>query len=160
MYIVLVLSAIGSGSNFLSNLFSGLFYGPLHAIYDSGEWRSMLPLLSKMSGQTDSSIFEAAMEQSMSVPRVVYLLWTLLYGMSLAGIILMFRRHKNGLHFYAIAQLLVLVVTLLFLGKAHLIVGEIMMTLLFIFYYWTTFRQLERLRPADEEPSGEEESEE
>ncbi|MCF0211529.1 MAG: hypothetical protein HUK17_01335 [Bacteroidales bacterium] len=157
--IMLIISIVGSGYALFSNLSMGLLYRPMQAIYESGEWKNMIPLMSQLFSVDDVSLLEASMEQTMAVPRVVYLLWGLLYGMSLAGVIMMLRVNRNGFHFYAIAQLLVLIVTILFLGKSHLNVGDIMLTILFIFYYFTTFRRLDALRPtpdtdtADSDPS-------
>lgn len=145
LFIILTLSCIGSGFSFLTNLITGLTYPVYKAMYESGD---LLEMMMRFSGEQDGSIFEAALEQSMAVPRVVYLLHALLYAMSLAGVIMMYRLHKNGCHLYAIAQLLVLIVTLLFLGKGHLIIGDVMMALLFIVYYFVTFRRIGQLQEA------------
>ena len=147
---ILILSLIGSAYSFISDLVTGLVYPAWRSLYESGEWKSMLPMLAKMTGQEDLNLFETAMEQAMAVPRTVYLLWALLYAMSLAGVIMMLRLRRNGFHLYAIAQLLVLIVTILFLGKAQQMLGDIMMTILFIVYYFFTFRRLEQFKPAEE----------
>lgn len=145
LFIVLTLSCIGSAFSLLSNLISGLFYPIYKAMFESGD---LLEMLMKFSGETDSSLFEAALEQYMAVPRIVYLLHALLFAMSLAGVIMMYKLRKNGAHLYAVAQLLAIIVTLLFLGRAGLNVGDLMMTLLFIIYYLVTFRRIGQLREA------------
>ena len=147
LFIVLTLSCIGSGFSFLSNLFFGLTYPVYHTLYESGD---LLEMMMRITGEQDSSIFEAPLERTMSVPRAVYLLHALLYAMSLAGVIMMYKLRKNGCHLYAVSQLLAIIVTLLFLGKGGLNTGDIMMTLIFILYYFVTFRRIGQLQEAME----------
>lgn len=148
---ILVLSLIGSGFQLLSNFFTALLYPAFKTAFESGEWQKMLPLMSQLSGSSDTTPFEYAMEQMMNVPQAVYFLWVLLYAMSLAGVIMMWRLRRNGLHLYAIAQLLILIVTLLFMGKSHLPVGDVMMTILFIVVYFVNLRRIEQLKPQEQE---------
>jgi len=149
---ILVLSIIGSGFQLLSNFFTALLYPAFKVAYENGDWQQMLPLLAQLSGSSDTTPFEYTMEQMINVPRVVYFLWALLYAMSLAGVIMMWRLRKNGLHLYAIAQLLILIVTLLFMGKSHLPLGDIMMTILFIVVYFINLRRIFQLKPQEVEP--------
>jgi hypothetical protein len=81
-------------------------------------------------------------EQLFETPRSFFLCSALLYGLSLAGVILMWNLRKSGFHLYTLAQLLILLVTLLFLGRERVPLGDIMFTLLFITYYYVALRNL------------------
>lgn len=81
-------------------------------------------------------------EQFFETPRSFFLCSALLYALSLTGDILMWNLRKIGFHLYTLAQLLVMLVTLLFLGRERLPLGDIMFTLLFITYYYIAFRNL------------------
>ena len=54
----------------------------------------------------------------------------------------MWNLRRIGFHLYTLSQLLVLVVTVLFLGKEHLLLGDVMFTLLFVIYYYFSLRRL------------------
>lgn len=82
------------------------------------------------------------LEQFFETPRSFFLCSALLYALSLTGVILMWNLRKIGFHLYTLAQLLVMLVTLLFLGRERLPLGDIMFTLLFITYYYIAFRNL------------------
>ena len=127
--IVLVLSIIGSGFSLLSYLMWGLTLPSMQALYQSGEV--------SLPGE-----FTVALEQMLYTPRSYYLCSTLLYAVSLAGVILMWNFKKSGFHLYTLAQLLLLVITVLFLGKEQLHLGNVMMTILFVVYYFIALRRL------------------
>lgn len=81
-------------------------------------------------------------EQFFETPRSFFLCSALLFALSLTGVILMWNLRKSGFHFYTLAQLLILLVTLLFLGRERVPLGDIMFTLLFITYYYIALRNL------------------
>ena len=82
------------------------------------------------------------LEQFFETPRSFFLCSALLYALSLTGVILMWNLRKIGFHLYTLAQLLVMLVTLLFLGRERLPLGDIMFTLLFVIYYYLALRNL------------------
>ena len=127
--IILVLSIIGSGMYALAYLMWGLMLPTIQGQYASGA----LQLPDEMT---------VAYEDMIYTPRSFYLCGTLLYVMSLVGVILMWNLRKSGFHLYTLAQLLVLVITVLFLGKEHLAIGNVMLTLLFVTYYFIALRRL------------------
>lgn len=127
--IILVLSIIGSGTLFISYLMTGLLLPSLKATYLSGS----MPFPAEMT---------VYLEQFFETPRSFFLCSALLYALSLTGVILMWNLRKIGFHLYTLAQLLVMLVTLLFLGRERLPLGDIMFTLLFITYYYIAFRNL------------------
>lgn len=127
--IILVLSIIGSGFYCLSYVMWGLMLPSMQAIYQTGEL--------KVPGE-----MVVTFEQMLFTPRSFYLCGALLYAASLAGVIMMWKLKKTGFHLYTLAQLLVMVVTVLFLGKEQLHLGNLMMTLLFVTYYFVALRRL------------------
>ena len=127
--IILVLNIIGSGAYCLSYLMWGLMLPSMQAMYQTGEFQ--------LPGE-----LTVAFEQMLFTPRSFYLCNTLLYAASLAGVIMMWKLRKTGFHLYTIALMLVLVVTVLFLGKEQLHLGNLMMTLLFVTYYFIALRRI------------------
>lgn len=135
--IVLVLSMIGSGFMLLNYMLYGLMLPSMRTLYYSGSI-------------TFPGEFTTYIESILDTPRSFFLCCTLLYAMSLAGVIIMWKLRKSGFHLYAMAQLLILLVTLLFLGRDHLSLGDIMLTILFIAYYYIAFRALARYAPEED----------
>ena len=82
------------------------------------------------------------MERMMEVPRLFYAGCSLLYALSLTGVILMWNLRPSGFHCYTLAQLLLLVVPVLFLGREYLGLGDCMMTILFVGTYYLMLRGL------------------
>ena len=127
--IVLVLSIIGSGLNFLSSLIWGVTLPTMQQMFNSG-------------AITMPDSMTVAIEEFLNTPRSFFLWSALLYAVSLAGVILMWRLQKIGFHLYTLAQLFVLLITVLFLGKERLPLGDVMFTLLFVTYYYFALRRL------------------
>ena len=127
--IILVLSFIGSGFSLLNYLLTGTIMPLAKTMYESGS----------MTFPSEMTVFA---EEMFETPRSFFFCSALLYAMSLAGAILMWNLRKSGFHMYTLAQLLILLVTLLFLGKERVPLGNIMFTLLFIIYYYIALRNL------------------
>ena len=127
--IILVLSIIGSGFSCLSYLVTGISMPMFKTRLDS--WRMVLP-----------AEMDVMVEQWMQTPRSFFLVSALLYALSLTGVILMWNLRKSGFHLYTLAQLLILLITVLFLGKEMLGLGNVMFTLLFVVYYYAALRNL------------------
>ena len=127
--IILTLSIIGSGLYFISYLMTGMALPALKAMYQSGS----------ITFPPETTVL---VEQFFETPRSFFLCSALLYAASLTGVILMWNLRKSGFHLYTLAQLLVMLVTLLFLGRERLPLGDIMFTLLFIVYYYIALRNL------------------
>lgn len=130
--IVLVLSFIGSGWMCLSNLMLGIFFPTMKAM--------MEPVLEQMPDE-----FQLAYEMLFAAPQIYYIICGLLFALSFVGAILMWQLKKNGWHCYTLAQLLILAMPVLFIGKSRLGLGDVMMTLLFVGYYFFTLRNIEKL---------------
>lgn len=127
--VVLVLSIIGSGANGLSSLFLAATLPALQQLFSSGE--VALP-------QEMMHVYDVLL----SSPRLYYVCLALLSMASLAGVIMMWNLRKNGVHLYTLAQLLMLIVPVLFLGKSFVAIGDIMLTVLFVGFYVITFRRI------------------
>ena len=132
--IVLVLSMIGSGCSFLLYLMLGVLP------------ESFKVQMLQQVQQTMPTMYDAY-DMFFKLPTVYCLLSALLYALSFIGTILMWNLRKSGFHCYTLAQILVLIVTVLFLGKAYLALGNIMITALFIAYYFLHLRQLGAFSP-------------
>ncbi|MBQ1409486.1 MAG: hypothetical protein IIY87_07000 [Bacteroidales bacterium] len=135
--IVLVLSFIGSGMSFFSYLMMSIALPAFQTYYNAGT-------------MTFPGEMTVLVEQLLETPRLFYLCSALLYAMSLGGLALMWNIRKNGFHLYTLAQLLLLLVTVLFLGRERLALGDVMLTLLFIVYYFMAMRQLDALKQHQE----------
>ena len=154
--IVLVLTFIGSGVSALSFLSTGI----------------MLPLMQEMrdNGMVDfSGVMAEAYDMFLAMPQSYYLVGAVLYALSLTGALMMWDLRKNGFHFYTIAQLLLIVSALVFVGRMGVQVGDVMLTVLFVAYYYIALRGLGLMGnsqqntddtfPADEESSSSRDSE-
>ena len=92
-------------------------------------------------------------ERAAAIPRMFYAAMAILGLLSIAGCILMWNLRRSGLHFYAIAQLLMIVLPLLFLGKGYLGLGDIMFTALFLLVYYIQLRKYGAFDLTEEESS-------
>lgn len=144
---VLVLSFIGSGFSFLSNLFQGVFYKQINAMIESDEF-------------SFPDYFEDVLELWVQIPRINYLLCAVLFALSLVGAIKMWNLQRTGFHFYSVSQLLVIVVTLLLAGRQFIQEGDIMLTLLFIIFYYFSLRSLGVFAPNNDMKNEEQTSQE
>ena len=79
-------------------------------------------------------------ERMAAIPRPFYAALGALNLLSLVCCILMWNLRRSGFHTYTIAQLLLLLLPLLFLGKAYLGLGDIMFTALFLLIYYLLMR--------------------
>lgn len=127
--ILLVLSYIGSGFSMLAYLMFALLMPQMQQVV--AENPGLLP-----------DQFVTAYERLFEVPRLYFLAIALLNFISLVGITLMWRLRPSGFHCYTLAQLLLLILPLLFLGKGYVGIGDIMFTVLFIALYYFTLRRL------------------
>ena len=81
-------------------------------------------------------------ERMATLPRLFYASMALFQVLSVVGCFLMWYLRRSGYHFYAIAQLLMLAVPPLFLGKGYLGLGDIMFTALYLFIYYSLLKGL------------------
>ena len=128
--ILLVLSIINAAFSILSDGMMALFLPTLNRVY------SAHPEVLEEFHMT------ATWEVMAQVPRPYYGVMALLAVLSLAGCFLMWRLRRLGFHCYLLAQLLMLLVPLLFIGRGAVGLGNVMFTALFAFYYWRLLKAL------------------
>ena len=122
--ILCILTFIGSGVSALSSLFVVLAFDVMPMAVD----QSPLPGAQEM------------LEMVITAGRSFFIYMGLLYGLSLFGAIYMWKLSKKGFHFYAIAQLLMLIVTLLLIKGYQTPFSTILLTASFILAYGLNLR--------------------
>lgn len=127
--IILVLSIIYSGFSCFSYLTTGLFFQMFKTMFETGA----------LQFPAEMTVY---VELLFATPRSFFLCSAILYAASLVGVILMWNLHKGGFHLYTLSQLLILLITVLFLGKERLSMGDVMLTILFVTYYYMALRNL------------------
>lgn len=134
-----VLSFINAGFSVLGNLITFLSYDIMKSLMTDEDY---LELMEKF-GQ-DMEQFEATMEAQFAVSRVNYLLQALMYIGSFIGVLYMWRLQKKGFHIYAISQLLLLIVTAVFVTSVTgaSIWGSVILTAIWIGIYFIYYRKV------------------
>lgn len=87
-------------------------------------------------------IFNIRMEQEMAIPQWYNLLRILLDFTSGVGLVLMWKLRKNGFHAYTLSKLLLMLLPLMFLDRSYMGIGDIMIAVLFIIYYFFLMKSL------------------
>lgn len=129
LHILLILSFINTGMYLLSGLISA----------------TMLPSMSQYYHDNASLFpeeFGILLERALSIPQWYYLLGVVLDAASIVGLILMWRLRKNGFHCYTLSKLLLIMLPMLFLDRSYVGVGNIMIAILFIAYYFILMKSL------------------
>ena len=128
--VLLVLSIINASFSILGEGMMALFLPTLDRIYAAH------PEVLEEFHMT------ATWEVMSQVPRPYYGAMALLAGLSLAGCLLMWKYRRVGFHCYTLAQLLMLLLPLLLLGKGAVGLGNVMFTVLFVAYYWVLLKRI------------------
>ena len=133
-----VLSFINAGFQFISNIFWFLAYNTMQSL---GQDEDYLELMEKFSQGNDQ--FEETMQAQLAVSRVSYLLTALLYVASFYGVLQMWKLQKRGFHIYSIAQILLLIVTAVFVTSVtgDPIWGSVILTAVWIGIYYLYYRR-------------------
>lgn len=135
---ILVLSILGSGLSAFSYLGMGLNMQALSVMYQSAQAPEYM---------------KGMMEMLLNVPRMFFVLQGLLYLISFIGAIFMWKLRRVGFHCYTLSQLCMLVVPVLFLGRSFLNIGDLMLTLLFVGFYFVMFRKIAAIEMLETEQS-------
>lgn len=137
--VLLVMSFIDTGLYLISELMSGIMlpwmteYAEAHPELLPDQWGILL-------------------ERALSIPQWYYLLCAVLDAASFAGLVLMWHLRKNGFHCYALAKLLLMLMPMLFLGRSFVGVGNIMIGVFFIAYYFFLMKSLGTFDPKSVQP--------
>ena len=133
-----VLSFINAGWQFLGNIISFLAYNVMQELGQSEEYYE---LVEKYVPDTEQ--FENTMQAQLAVSRVSYLLTALLFVASFYGVLQMWKLQKRGFHIYAISQILILIVTAIFVTSVTgtSIWGSVILTALWIGIYYLYYKR-------------------
>lgn len=137
--LVLCLTFIGSGVALIYNVYMG----------------AMLPTLTERFQQGSlaiSDMFKVAIEDSLDVPGYCYFLNAVLSLGSIVGGVMMWRGRRTGFYFYASAQLMTILVSVLLVGRSNTQLGNVMMTILFVaYYFWAMIRLGKEKKSVDQD---------
>jgi hypothetical protein len=136
--IACVLSFINAGFQFLGNIFLFLAYNVMQGL---GQDEDYLEMMEKFVPDIDE--FEATMNAQLAVSRVSYLITALLFAASFVGVAYMWKLQKKGFHIYAIAQILILIATAVFVTSVtgDSIVTPAILTAIWIGIYFIYYRK-------------------
>lgn len=134
--ILLVMSIIYGSMMFFSSFIMAVALPAIEKVYTTNQ--NLLP----------AEIF-TAWERMAAVPRPFYAAMAFFGLLSVVGCVLMWNLRRSGYHCYAIAQLMMLVLPLLFLGKGYLGIGDVMLTALFLFVYYLQLKRLGAFGPEE-----------
>ena len=136
--IACIMSFISAGFQFTGDIVYFLFYNIMKELAQSEEY---LEMMEKFVPDIDE--FEANMALQLSISRVNYLLQALLFAGSFVGVLFMWKQLKKGFHIYAISQILILIVTALFVTSVtgESIVGSVVLTVIWIGIYYMYYRR-------------------
>ena len=108
---------------------------------------SMAPFLALMRMDDEATkAFWEILESRLTINPLYYLLTALLYIGSLVGVIKLFKLQRTGFHIYSISQMLLLIVSVIYVyssqGSAGFI-NEFLMTVMFILIYHLYLKRIE-----------------
>ncbi|OYT16065.1 MAG: hypothetical protein B7C24_09730 [Bacteroidetes bacterium 4572_77] len=123
--ILCIFSFLGSGLSLVSNLMIFLIF-PDFLSYFSGDE------VAALSGSFDP---EMLLNFIQSAGRFYFLISAALYFLSLLGVYYMWHLQKSGIHIYAIAQIAILLLPLIFISTQLSILPGLVLTAAFIYMY-------------------------
>lgn len=121
---IAVLSFIGGGFSFISNF---TIYSLYHEVIQAIEDGQVMELPNVDMNMVSDLLVSSG--------RVYYLIVALVYLVSLFGVYKMWHMQKRGIHFYAIAQIVLLILPLLFIDTNLSVFPGLIITVLFIYIY-------------------------
>ncbi len=132
--VVAILSFIGSGLSFFSYLMMSLFYHYFLDIMNT----NVGEVYKQMGIEPDMII-----DFFKNAGRPFFILSALAYAGSLYGVYKMWNLQKVGLHYYAISQLIILLLPLVFVSTQLSVVPGLLLTITFVLLYNRSFKLLE-----------------
>jgi hypothetical protein len=122
--ILCILSFIGSGFSFLSSIMVFWLYPTFLDIVGSDEFAQFPSLDSKM-----------LLDFLQSAGKTYFLISAILYMISLLGAYYLWNLKKKGIHFYAIAQISLVILPLIFISTNLSVLPNLIIVGAFIFMY-------------------------
>ncbi len=141
--IVCVLSALNAVYQTISNISVWGMYNKFQEFLD--ESSEMYEQMSDIMGDTWEQM--ALMYSNIfSVNRSYYLLCCIFYIVSFVGVMQMWRLNKRGFHIYTIAQILILIVSTIFVYNIpnSSPIFDLIMTAIFVMFYFRHYRNVMR----------------
>ena len=148
MTILLVLSLINAILQIFSSLGMWVTTPVMSEMLANGELEeSMAPFLALMQmDDTATQAFWEVLENRLTINPIYYLFTALLYVGSLIGVIKMFKLQRTGFHIYSISQMLLLIVSVIYVYSTQGSAGffnEFLMTVMFILLYHLYLKRIE-----------------
>jgi len=126
--IIAILSFIGSGLSFFSYLMISFSYDSVLSVIET-ELSEIYP--------------EMLADFVREAGRLFFVIGTLVYAGSLYGVYKMWNLQKDGLHYYAISQLVILLLPLVFVSTKMSVLPGLLLTALFVLLYYRSFKMME-----------------
>lgn len=134
--VISILSFIGSGASFLSYFLMSVYYQSFLAIIKT----NISDIYSQMGLDVNPEMLAEIFEKA---GRPFFLLMLLAYAGSLFGVYKMWNLQKEGLHYYAVSQFVILILPLVFVSTQLSVLPGLLLTILFILLYFRSFKMLE-----------------
>jgi len=129
--VICILTFIFSGLLFISSFFDSIYY---YYLPDFLKSTSVSTLISQFEGLTEM------MKAMMAVDIWYYIFNAILSAISFIGAFLMFRLIKVGFHLYTVAQILLMIVPLIYLPGYKTDIANTAITAIFIFLYYSNLK--------------------
>ena len=155
MTILLVLSFLNACLNIFSSLIMYFSTPMLSEWMKNGQFEdAMSSVTPSMSEEMRQSMMDT-MNVFANIKPVYYLFILLLFVASLVGVLRMFRWNKAGFHVYAIAQMLILIVSSIYrypLMHPSPFTSDLLLTAIFILLYYLYFKRMEMVNNQSQNP--------
>lgn len=146
MTILLVLSFLNACLNIFSSLIMYFSTPMLSEMMRNGQFEdTMSSITPSMNEEMRQSMIDT-MNVFANIKPVYYLFILLLFVASLVGVLRMFKWNKTGFHIYAIAQMLILIVSSIYrypLMHPSPFTTDLLLTAMFIAVYYMYFKRME-----------------
>ena len=130
-----VLSFINAVLQFLVNFISFVSFNMMKTVTTDDNYVEMMDELG-----FDMDKMESTLKAFLAPGMFYYLITALLYAASFVGVLYMWKLLKKGFHIYAIAQILLLIVTVIFVTGSS-IWGSVILTAVWIGVYYLYYRR-------------------
>ena len=129
LHIFLVISFIVSGYHLLAYLVMGVTPS------------QMKEQMVEMAGGFPDE-FAIMLDKFLAIPQWYFLVSALLNVASIVGLVLMWKVRGSGFHCYTLSKLMLILMPVMFLDRSYIAIGDIMIAILFIIYYFALLRIL------------------
>jgi len=122
--VLCILTFIGSGLSLISNTMMFLTIDVIRESFENGGFDFLAETMN----------FEG-LEILVNVSRSYFIIHAIIFSISIYGAYLMWNLKKVGFHFYTVAQILLIIITQVFIPELPFPLFEIMISLVFITFY-------------------------